>query len=104
MEKVEKCTVAMLEEPCSQHFTANVSRLKQLQSAIISVTTLSLQSRYICFVAPHIVWHHISCQAPHEVNAEENYDNINIKPRATDYFGINFVEKRKLSNAHCKYY
>ena len=36
MEKFEKCTVAMLGGPCSQHVTGNTSRLNQSQSAIIS--------------------------------------------------------------------
>ena len=35
MEKIEKCTVAMLGGPCSQHVTGNTSRLNQPQSAII---------------------------------------------------------------------
>ena len=35
MENFEKCTVAMLGGPCSQHVTGNTSRLNQLQSAII---------------------------------------------------------------------
>ena len=34
MEKFEKCTVAMLGGPCSQHVTGNTSRLNQPQSAI----------------------------------------------------------------------
>ena len=37
MENFEKCTVAMLEGPCSQHVTGNKSRLNQLQRAIIYV-------------------------------------------------------------------
>ena len=94
----------MLGEPCSQHFTVDMSRLNQCQIAMILVTAFSLQFTCICSVAAHIVWHHSFCQAPHEVNAVENYDKINIKPRASDYFDINFVEKRKLLNAHCKYY
>ena len=36
MEKFEKCTVAMLGGPCSQHVMGNTSRLNQPQSAIIS--------------------------------------------------------------------
>ena len=35
MENVEKCTVAMLGGPCSQHVTGNTSQLNQPQSAII---------------------------------------------------------------------
>ena len=35
MENFEKCTVAMLGGPCSQHVTCNTSRLYQPQSAII---------------------------------------------------------------------
>ena len=35
MENFEKCTVAILRGPCSQHVTGNTSRLNQLQSAII---------------------------------------------------------------------
>ena len=35
MENFEKCTVAMLGGPCSQHVTGNTSRLNQHQSAII---------------------------------------------------------------------
>ena len=38
MENFEKCTVAMLGGPCSQHVTGNTSRLYQPQSAIISNT------------------------------------------------------------------
>ena len=34
MENFEKCTVAMLGGPCSQHVTGNTSRQNQLQSAI----------------------------------------------------------------------
>ena len=36
MENFEKCTVAMLGGPCSQHVTGNTSRLNQPQSAIIT--------------------------------------------------------------------
>ena len=36
MENFEKCTVAMLGGPCSQHVTGNTSQLNQPQSAIIS--------------------------------------------------------------------
>ena len=35
MENFEKCTVAMLGGPCSQHVTGNTSRQNQPQSAII---------------------------------------------------------------------
>ena len=35
MENFEKCTVAMLGGPCSQHVTGNTSWLNQPQSAII---------------------------------------------------------------------
>ena len=35
MENFEKCTVAMLGGPCSQHVTGNTSWLNQLQSAIM---------------------------------------------------------------------
>ena len=35
MENFEKCTVAMIGGPCSQHVTGNTSRLNQPQSAII---------------------------------------------------------------------
>ena len=34
MENFEKCTVAMIGGPCSQHVTGNTSRLNQPQSAI----------------------------------------------------------------------
>ena len=34
MENFEKCTVAMLGGPCSQHVTGNTSRQNQPQSAI----------------------------------------------------------------------
>ena len=33
MENFEKCTVAMLGGPCSQHVTGNTSRQNQPQSA-----------------------------------------------------------------------
>ena len=36
MENFEKCTVAMLGGPCSQHVTGNTSRLNQPQRAIIT--------------------------------------------------------------------
>ena len=36
MENFEKCTVAMLGGPCSQHVTGNTSRQNQPQSAIMS--------------------------------------------------------------------
>ena len=36
MENFEKCTVAMLGGPCSQHVTGNTSRQNQPQSAIIT--------------------------------------------------------------------
>ena len=39
MENFEKCTVAMLGGPCSQHVTGNTSRLNQLQSAIMIYNT-----------------------------------------------------------------
>ena len=35
MENFEKCTVAMLGGPCSQHVTGNTSRQNQPQSAIM---------------------------------------------------------------------
>ena len=35
MENFEKCTVAMLGGPCSQHVMGNTSRQNQPQSAII---------------------------------------------------------------------
>ena len=35
MQNFEKCTVAMLGGPCSQHVTGNTSRQNQPQSAII---------------------------------------------------------------------
>ena len=35
MGNFEKCTVAMLEGPCSQHVMGNMSQLNQPQSAII---------------------------------------------------------------------
>ena len=35
MKKNEKCTVAMLGGPCSQHVTVNTSQLNQPQSAIM---------------------------------------------------------------------
>ena len=35
MENFEKCTVAMLGGPCSQHVTGNTSRQNQSQSAIM---------------------------------------------------------------------
>ena len=47
MENFEKCTVAMLGGPCSQHVTGNTSRLNQPQSAIISYTD-SLAQSAIC--------------------------------------------------------
>ena len=34
MENFEKCTVAMLGGPCSQHVTGNTSWLNQPQSAV----------------------------------------------------------------------
>ena len=37
MENFEKCTVAMLGGPCSQHVTGNTSRQNQPQSAIMMV-------------------------------------------------------------------
>ena len=40
MENFEKCTVAMLGGPCSQHVTGNTSQLNQPQSAIILHTSL----------------------------------------------------------------
>ena len=45
MENFEKCTVAMLGGPCSQHVTGNTSRQNHPQSAIICriiVTSLAL--------------------------------------------------------------
>ena len=39
MENFEKCTVAMLGGPCSQHVTGNTSRLYQPQSAIMERNT-----------------------------------------------------------------
>ena len=38
MENFEKCTVAMLGGPCSQHVTGNTSRQNQPQSAIMVYT------------------------------------------------------------------
>ena len=45
LENFEKCTVAMLGGPCSQHVMGNTSRLYQPESAIMFVNTLLL----ICF-------------------------------------------------------
>ena len=46
MEKFEKCTVAMLGGPCSQHVTGNTSRLNQPQSAIMSHTNTMTHASY----------------------------------------------------------
>ena len=35
MENFEKCTIAMIGGPCSQHVTGNTSRQNQPQSAIM---------------------------------------------------------------------
>ena len=44
MENFEKCTVAMLGGPCSQHVTGNTSRQNQPQSAIITYPSPYLKS------------------------------------------------------------
>ena len=48
MENFEKCTVAMLGGPCSQHVTGNTSRQNQPQSAIIYHNTQQgLKSKWL---------------------------------------------------------
>ena len=47
MENFEKCTVAMLGGPCSQHVTGNTSWQNQPQSAIMNY---KLWVRHICYV------------------------------------------------------
>ena len=52
MENFEKCTVAMLGGPCSQHVTGNTSQLNQPQSAIIpiqlhAITLMGLCKKYV---------------------------------------------------------
>ena len=42
MENFEKCTVAMLGGPCSQHVTGNTSRQNQPQSAINQIWEQSI--------------------------------------------------------------
>ena len=42
MENFEKCTVAMLGGPCSQHVTGNTSRLNHPQSAIMGYIWMAL--------------------------------------------------------------
>ena len=42
MENFEKCTVAKLGGPCSQHFMGNTSRQNQPQSAIIQIPDCSV--------------------------------------------------------------
>ena len=44
MENFEKCTVAMLGGPCSQHVTGNTSRQNQPQSAIMTNSSFSMLS------------------------------------------------------------
>ena len=50
MGKFEKCTVAMLGGPCSQHVTGNTSRLNQPQSAIMYILLCSMT---VFFFIPH---------------------------------------------------
>ena len=45
MENFEKCTVAMLGGPSSQHVTGNTSRQNQPQSAIIPDKEMSFVTR-----------------------------------------------------------
>ena len=52
MENFEKCTVAMLGGPCSQHVTGNTSRQNQPQSAII--VHISFQYMWCMYE----IWHH----------------------------------------------
>ena len=49
MENFEKCTVAMLGGPCSQHVTGNTSRQNQPQSAIIYSTGYDTGGAYAYF-------------------------------------------------------
>ena len=46
MENFEKCTVAMLGGPCSQHVTGNTSRQNQPQSAIMGPKTQHREPNY----------------------------------------------------------
>ena len=47
MENFEKCTVAMLGGPCSQHVTGNTPRLNQPQSGIVTRTGLRYTRDYL---------------------------------------------------------
>ena len=45
MDNFQKCTVAMLGWPCSQHVTGKTSELNQPQSAIMRSTVEIMQQR-----------------------------------------------------------
>ena len=49
MENFERCTVAILGGPCSQHVTDNTSRLNQPQSAIIA----AIAQRHVVMFPPY---------------------------------------------------
>ena len=60
MENFEKCTVAMLGGPCSQHVTGNTSRLNQPQNAIMGLTPLPQKAnqyaKTYCNEAFNLIW------------------------------------------------
>ena len=56
MENFEKCTVAMLGGPCSQHVTGNTSRQNQPQSAIIINMYQSHEHPHILHPVDGVCW------------------------------------------------
>ena len=75
MENVEKCTVAMLGGPCSQHVTGNTSRLNQPQSAIMHIIT---------------TWRGITCRIAVTIEGVENAylpGNVHFQYQPTGTYG-----------------
>ena len=66
MDNFEKCTVAMLGEPCSQHVTGNTSRQNQPQSAIIKGLRPVLEG----FVVP---MHEGACETGSQIPRDLTY-------------------------------
>ena len=56
MKNFEKCTVAMLGGPCSQHVTGNTSRQNQPQSAIMCYNSVKELNKTLMGQF-HVLWH-----------------------------------------------
>ena len=75
MENFEKCTVAMLGGPCSQHVTGNTSRLNQPQSAIIMDKTTLIMVTFLLWIMIILLQFKLQSLLKHCECCSENANN-----------------------------